>query len=229
MCMSESLHDMLQLVCVVLLLCTHLPSVDMADGSENEDDSDVRLCTKTIVLYGKGEQWIPTQKNEEGLVFGGRQALDLRKDKYSRSLNSKFFDDLMTQRQSTFNEAIQKRLQSEDDQEDTPPQSKKVFKSFKATAAKHQQYAPHCIDIQLPAIEEGGPTPTAKVLFEGLGSQTLWFELTEANLRHLKAGFVNSESKDRQPRAAKRRRGAWNMQPAFSPAGQFMHARRQRI
>ena len=71
--MSESLHDMLQLVCVVLLLCTHLPSVDRADGSENEDDSDVRLCTKTIVLYGKGEQWIPTQKNEEGLVFGGRQ------------------------------------------------------------------------------------------------------------------------------------------------------------
>ena len=241
--MSESLHDMLQLVCVVLLLCTHLPSVDMADGSENEDDSDVRLCTKTIVLYGKGEQWIPTQKNEEGRVWvsvAGRwdrgftkfvfgKALDLRKDKYSRSLNSKFFDDLMTQRQSTFNEAIQKRLQSEDDQEDTPPQSKKVFKSFKATAAKRQQYAPHCIDIQLPAIEEGGPTPTAKVLFEGLGSQTSWFELTEANLRHLKAGFVNSESKDRQPRAAKRRRGAWNMQPAFSPAGQFMHARRQRI
>ena len=133
--MSESLHDMLQLVCVVLLLCTHLPSVNMADGSENEDDSDVRLCTKTIVLYGKGEQWIPTQKNEEGRVWvsvAGRwdrgftkfvfgKALDLRKDKYSRSLNSKFFDDLMTQRQSTFNEAIQKRLQSEDDQEHPAP------------------------------------------------------------------------------------------------------------
>ncbi|CAE7387561.1 unnamed protein product [Symbiodinium sp. CCMP2592] len=183
----------------------------MADDSEHEDDRDVRLCTKTVVMYGKGEQWIPTQKNEEGMVWfsvNGRwdrgftkfvfgKALDLRKDKDSRSLNSKFFDDLMTQRQTTFNEVIQKRLQSEDDdQEDTPPQNKKVFKSFKATAAKHQQYAPYYIDMQLPAIEEGGPTPTAKVLFEGLGSHTLWFELTEANLRHLKAGFVNSESKE---------------------------------
>ena len=198
------------------------PPVDMADGAEHEEDGEVRLCTKTVVLSGKGEQWIPTQKNEEGMVwfsvngkwdrgftkfvFGKALDLrseDLRKDKDRRSLNSKFFDDLVTQRQTTFNEIIQKRLQNEDDQEDTPPQNKKVFKSFKATAAKHQQYAPYYIDMQLPAIEEGGPTPTAKVLFEGLGSQTLWFELTEANLRHLKAGFLNSASKE--PRGAKRK------------------------
>ncbi|CAE7237116.1 unnamed protein product [Symbiodinium sp. CCMP2592] len=179
----------------------------MADDSDHEDDRDVRLCTKTVAMYGKGEQWIPTQKNEEGMVWFSVNGLDLRKDKDSRSLNSKFFDDLMTQRQTTFNEVIQKRLQSEDDtQEDTPPQNKKVLKCFKATAAKHQQYAPYYIDMQLPAIEEGGPTPTAKVLFEGLGSHTLWFELTEANLQHLKAGFVNSESKDRQPRGAKRKK-----------------------
>ena len=199
----------------------HTPPVDMADGAEHEEDGEVRLCTKTVVLSGKGEQWIPTQKNEEGMVWfsvNGRwdrgftkfvfgkaldlRSEDLRKDKDRRSLNSKFFDDLVTQRQTTFNEIIQKRLQNEDDQEDTPPQNK-VFKSFKATAAKHQQYAPYYIDMQLPAIEEGGPTPTAKVLFEGLGSQTLWFELTEANLQRLKAGFLNSDSKE--PRGAKRK------------------------
>ncbi|CAE7280048.1 unnamed protein product [Symbiodinium sp. CCMP2592] len=139
---------------------------------EDEEMTAPTVVTKQIVTYGSGLTWIPEQKTAEGVtwfkvskwdrglfrfVYG--KGLDLRKntDNQNLSLDTPFFENMLARRQEAFNEAISERLKDEENDEAPQPEKAqkktKKTKEFKATQ-KHDIYAPHSIQIDLPGEDD---------------------------------------------------------------------------
>ncbi|CAE7205951.1 unnamed protein product [Symbiodinium sp. CCMP2592] len=191
---------------------------------EDEEMTAPTVVTKQIVTYGSGLTWIPEQKTAEGVtwfkvskwdrglfrfVYG--KGLDLRKntDNQNLSLDTPFFENMLTRRQEAFNEAISERLKDEENDEAPQPEKAqkktKKTKEFKATQ-KHEIYAPHSIEIHLPGETEDGNKVQCRTLFEGVGTRTMWLELKDDVVKHIQTSFKHSEAKPRKtikPRKAK--------------------------
>ncbi|CAE7208889.1 unnamed protein product [Symbiodinium sp. CCMP2592] len=189
---------------------------------EDEEMTAPTVVTKQIVTYGSGLTWIPEQKTAEGVtwfkvskwdrglfrfVYG--KGLDLRKntDNQNLSLNTPFFENMLARRQEAFNEAISERLKDEENDEAPQPEKAqkktKKTKEFKATQ-KHDIYAPHSIQIDLPGEAEGGNKVQCRTLFEGVGSRTMWLELKDDVVKHIQTSFKHSEAKPRKTIKPKR-------------------------
>ena len=191
---------------------------------EDQEMTQPAVVTKQIVMYGSGLTWIPEQKTVEGATwfkvskwdrglfrFVHGKGLDLRakEDKQKLSLDTPFFENMLTRRQEAFNEAISERLKDEENDEsqqsDKTQKKTKKTKEFKATQ-KHEIYAPHSIQIDLPGETEDGNKVQCRTLFEGMGTRTIWLELKDDVVKHIQSSFKQSEARQRKtikPRKAK--------------------------
>ena len=73
---------------------------------------------------------------------------------------------------------------------------------MKAKSKVHQQWAPHSVKIEMPGFVsskgESFEPIHALALFEGVGTQHIWLELSVANLEHLKEGIRSSHPVERK-------------------------------
>ena len=149
------------------------------------------------------------QKWDKKLVrFMTGKCVDLRSNKAGGSLDNDFYKDILLRRQQAFDKALAERMQELSDDEagaDEPAAKKRKgkVKAVRCNPAKHKEYSPHHLAVKFQSLEAMGAEPEIKVLFEGLGTTSIWFELTMDVLAYLRAGFEKSTPKERQ---AKHRR-----------------------
>ena len=169
--------------------------------AEEEQPGAFSLTHEHVIRVQKWV-WVPVQKVEQGITwlrldkwdrslnrFCTGKSLDLRAEKSTASIDGEVYSELMRCRQEAFDVALSERLQHEDSQEpeeDRPKKKVRKAKAVKASASKHKHHAPHHIMVKVPATEEIGVIPEFRMLFEGLGSTTIWIELTEEVLVYLK-------------------------------------------
>ena len=48
-------------------------------------------------------------------------------------------------------------------------------KAVRCNPAKHKEYSPHHLAVKFQSLEAMGAEPEIKVLFEGLGTTSIWF------------------------------------------------------
>ena len=188
----------------------------------DEEVEELTLTDERVVRLGKF-LWVPEQKNEEGICWFHMQkwdkklvrfmtgkCMDLRSNKAGGSLDNDFYKDILLRRQQAFDKALAERMQelSDDEARADEPAAKKrkgkvKVKAVRCNPAKHKEYSPHHLAVKFQSLEAMGAEPEIKVLFEGLGTTSIWFELTMDVLAYLRAGFEKSTPKERQ---AKHRR-----------------------
>ena len=169
-----------------------------------EDDSGKFSVTQEYVIRIQKWVWVPVQKIEHDKTwlrldkwdrslnrFCTGKSLDLRAEKSTAALDGDIYNELIRCRQEAFDEVISKRLETNDDaeepaEEDRPKKKARKNKPIRASASKHKHYAPHHVMVEFPATQELGVRPQFRVLFEGLGTTTMWVELTEEILVYLK-------------------------------------------
>ena len=186
---------------------------DISDADDAGDHRRFTVTTQQVITYGKNKIFVPEQKHEDGLawiylskwdrqlvLFVHEKPLDLsKKNKHGVSLDTPFFEDMLSNRQKAFNAVLQERLR--DDEEKEEPARKKS-KSFKAIVSKHGNFAPHHVDMQLPAVD--GVEMTAKVLWHGMATRGIWLEMTEQVIQHVRKGLQQSAPKNRVKKKVRR-------------------------
>ncbi|CAE7840024.1 unnamed protein product [Symbiodinium sp. CCMP2592] len=172
---------------------------------EDEEMTEPTVVTKQIVTHGSGLTWIPEQKNAEGVTWF--KVSKKNTDNQNQSLDTPFFENMLARRQEAFNEAISDRLKDEENDEAPQPEKAqkktKKTKEFKATQ-RHEIYAPHSIQINLPGETEDGNKVQCRTLFEGMGTRTMWLELKDDVVKHIQTSFKHSEAKPRKTIKPKR-------------------------
>ena len=166
--------------------------------AEAADDQELHLCQKWVVNLKGCKTWVPKQKEVDGGTFlalskWDRQcilaltdrALDLRKDKDGGSLNSEVWAQLIEARQDVADKAIQEALKMENTEE-TPTKKQKAVRA----GSKHDFMAPPILTVHYQGH-------SFRVLYEGLGGNTLWVEAKEETLRILKKFISQSKPKPR--------------------------------
>ena len=166
-------------------------------------DQDLHLAQKWVVTLKGCKAWVPKQKtvNETSFLALSKwdrqavlaltgKALDLRKNRDGGSLNSDVWDGLLAARQEVADKAIEEAFQTEDHE---APAGKKR-KAVTRASSKHDFMAPPILTLQFRGY-------SFRVLYEGLGSHTLWVEACEETLRKLKEFISDSKPQPRQPKA----------------------------
>ena len=187
---------------------------------------DFVMETLQVIKYG-AKNWVPKQKDENGTTwiylakwdrhfvhFVHGKFLDLsKKNRDGVSVDSQFFDDMLANRQTAFNGAMQERLRDED--EEQAPRAKKQ-KVVKATPSKHASLAPHHVSMQLPPVD--GIEHACKVLWLGMGTKGIWLEFSADVVRHVRKGLQKSVARRRQPKAKSCQAKAKTRQSKATPA-----------
>ena len=169
---------------------------------------------KCVVTTDDGTQWVPEQKEVGDVTFCAvskwqralvrlvqQKALDLRPGQEGGNINVAFWDDLMKARQEAANEALDKALKSEDAPQ---PPAKRRKKHIKASV--HElALLPAVLELSLPATSGAGEH-AMRVLSEGLGTTTVWIELTSDNLTFLKESIKASRLKPKRAKAKSAKR-----------------------
>ena len=119
------------------------------------------------------------------------RALDLRANKDGGSLNSEVWDELIAARQEVADRAIEEALKTADADENGPKKNKATRAS-----SKHDFMAPPILTVNYKGH-------AFRVLYEGLGGNTLWVEAKEETLRLLKKFISESKPKPRGKAKAK--------------------------
>ena len=196
-------------VCFVLARC-HQPSLLNMEAAEAHQDHELHLSQKWVVNLKGCKTWVPKQKEVNGCTFlalskWDRQcilaftdrALDLRANKDGGSLNSEVWAELIAARQEVANQAIEEAFKTED--HDQEPVHKKT-KALRASS-KHDFLAPPMLTMHYKGH-------AFRVLYEGLGGNTLWVEAKEDTLRLLKKFLSESKPKPRSKPKAKVKKAA---------------------
>ena len=174
-------------------------------GFEAEgDDHQLHLSQKWVVNLKGCKTWVPKQKEVNDGTFlalskWDRQcilaltdrALDLRANKDGGSLNSEVWDELIAARQEVADRAIEEALKTDDADENGPKKNKATRAS-----SKHDFMAPPILTVNYKGH-------AFRVLYEGLGGNTLWVEAKEETLRLLKKFISESKPKPRGKAKAK--------------------------
>ncbi|CAE7196949.1 unnamed protein product [Symbiodinium sp. CCMP2456] len=136
--------------------------------------------------YGlRCKTWVPKQKEvNDGtflalskwdrqciLAFTDR-ALDLRANKDGGSLNSEVWAELIAARQEVANDAIEEAFKTEDHEQEKGHKKAKVLRA----SSKHDFMAPPILTVHYKGH-------AFRVLYEGLGGNTLWVEAKEAKVK----------------------------------------------
>ena len=161
---------------------------------------ELKVEQKFVVSWGK-VQLVPTQKLVDGIPYMclskwdrssvrllSGKALDLRKQKRDQagSLHCSAWDSLLELRQQEANKLLQDALK--EDEENARDSTKK--KPIRAQS-KHTVMLP----LSMPVVFHGHKM---NILLEGLGSQTIWVELTEQNILLLHEKCSSSEAKPKK-------------------------------
>ncbi len=166
-----------------------------------------------VVLYGEEskETWVPPQKIVEDKTFFNftkwsptfvkvltGKRLDLRKGmaESSGSIDVPIIAEIMEKRQAAADEAVQRAVDVEDDVEIASKPKKKKVKL--RAAAKHAHLAPPILEINV----QGRPL---MVLFDGLGTTSIWLEMKEDTLQWLQEQVAVSSPESRKMIQAKRK------------------------
>ena len=162
-----------------------------------------------FVLYLNGKHCIPEQKCVDGDTYMHLnkwdralvrtltgKSLELRSGKDGGSLNIDMWDDMISARQQKANELLQQALNVE---EDEATEKKKPCKKVQAVKAlsKHALVLPQKFTISVQGHE-------FQVLFDGIGTKSVWIEMTEENLTWLKNAIDRSEQKPRKKRRTRK-------------------------
>lgn len=180
---------------------------------------ELKVEQKFVVSWGK-VQLVPTQKLVDGIPYlclskwdrssvrllSGK-ALDLRKQKRDQagSLHCSAWDSLLELRQQEANKLLQDALK--EDEENARDSTKK--KPIRAQS-KHTVMLP----LSMPVVFHDHKM---NILLEGLGSQTIWVELTEQNILLLHEKCSSSEAKPKK--IAKKSKKAKKKQDKGDDAG----------
>ena len=118
------------------------------------------------------------------------KSLELRSGKDGGSLNIDMWDDMISARQQKANELLQQALNVE---EDEATEKKKPCKKVQAvrSLSKHALALPQKFTISVQGHE-------FQVLFDGIGTKSVWIEMTEENLTWLKNAIDRSEQKPQE-------------------------------
>ena len=186
-----------------LSVCVHswnLPAMDMELTVEQK-----------LVLYVNGKHCIPEQQYVDGETFMHLKkwdralvktmtgkSLDLRPGKSSGSLNIDMWDEMIRARQvqDKANELLQQALNTEEDAAIENKRKSKKPQVVKAQS-KHALVLPLKFTISVQGHE-------FQVLFDGIGTKSVWIEMSEVNLKWLKSAVDRSEQKPRKKRRTSR-------------------------
>ena len=162
-----------------------------------------------MVLFVNGNHCIPEQKCVDGDTFMHLKkwdralvktmtgkSLDLRSGRNNGSLNIDMWDEMFKARQDKANELLQEALQMEDENKPSERKKSKKLELVKAQS-KHALVLPQKFTISVLEHE-------FQVLFDGIGTKSLWIEMSEANLKWLKSAIDRSEQKPRKKRKTRK-------------------------
>ncbi|CAE7556444.1 unnamed protein product [Symbiodinium sp. CCMP2592] len=165
-----------------------------------------------MVLYVNGNHCIPEQKSVDGETYMHLKkwdralvktltgkSLDLRPGKASGSLNIDIWDEMIRARQDKANQLLQEALNTEEDAATENKRKSKKPQVVKARS-KHALVLPLKFTISVQGHE-------FQVLFDGIGTKSVWIEFSEENLKWLKNSVDSSEQKPRKKRRTSRRSG----------------------
>jgi len=163
-----------------------------------------------MVLFVNGNHCIPEQKCVDGDTFMHLKkwdralvktltgkSLDLRSGRNNGTLNIDMWDEMLRARQGKANELLQEAFNVEDD--NNKPIERKKSKKLEVVKAlsKHALVLPKKFTISVREHD-------FQVLFDGIGTKSLWIEMSEANLTWLKSAIDTSEQKPRKKRKTRR-------------------------
>ena len=164
-----------------------------------------------LVLYVNGKHCIPEQQYVDGETFMHLKkwdralvktmtgkSLDLRPGKCSGSLNIDMWDEMIRARQvqDKANELLKQALNTEEDAAIENKRKSKKPQVVKAQS-KHALVLPLKFTISVQGHE-------FQVLFDGIGTKSVWIEMSEVNLKWLKSAVDRSEQKPRKKRRTSR-------------------------
>jgi hypothetical protein len=114
--------------------------------------------------------------------------------------NSSFLDSLRRLRNNVYDAALQSMRAMEADADNNDhseqPRKRRAVKSRKARTSD-EAVLPPFLEVEMPALHGehtfGAGPHRARVILEGLRTQTLWIELTGFNLDYIKYGVLHSQ------------------------------------
>ena len=164
---------------------------------------DFTFETHLVVKYGD-QIWAPAQlrvddqtffqfsKWDRGFVkFATGKSLDLRKDKTACSTNCEFMDQILARRQSACDDALHAALAGDEEGQKT----KRLRRRANASDA---HLVPKVLNMSLPAVaEEGLGERLVRVLFEGASTASIYMQMSEDIVDHLRKGIQHSSRHER--------------------------------
>ena len=166
---------------------------------------DFTLETHLVVKYGD-QTWAPTQVTVDDVIYFqfGKwdrgfvkwvtgKSLDLRKDKTAGSADCRFLDQLIARRQTACDDALDAALHHDDDE------SSQVKKRRRRAKSSDDHLVPKVLNMSLPPVpEEDLPEKLVRILFDGAGTASIYMEMHQDILYHLKKGIQHSSKSERR-------------------------------
>ena len=166
---------------------------------------DFTLETHLVVKYGD-QTWALTQVTVDDVIYFqfGKwdrgfvkwvtgKSLDLRKDKTAGSADCSFLDQLIARRQTACDDALDAALHHDDDD------SSQVKKRRRRAKSCDDHLVPKVLNMSLPPVpEEDLPEKLVRILFDGAGTASIYMEMHQDILYHLKKGIQHSSKSERR-------------------------------